>query len=425
MRNIFKGLTAGLLLISMHLASVPYTNLFQPYDFLLFYPLAPGRCFDFNVAYEGAFNTQGYATDPEDRVDGAFEANSNVFRRKVNVLQIWNEFENFSGSLSGSPKGFGADLESYLFNLKSERLKPLVVTGDFRVPVNLMFSARFAITDNVLFGIYVPYLEMELNNIEWLQEVSSEATGFEAKINQLLSKLEQLGNIDLQSDWKEKGVGDIASIIWWYKHYPQAKQWLKDVFVSVRGGLTYPTGKSTRNNVIFGLPLGYDGGLGLIFGGTLGLQYGSCFSLGVDGEFLNLFGSRRERRIKTDELQADLTFLQMVDTQFNPGFLQHYTLFMTFEDLLVEGFSTTLAYQHTRQHEGELFLDSSLFDSRVANNAESLQDWTTHSIIWSMRYVNQSNNWWCPSIQAWVKHGFNGKRAVLFDTAGVQIGITY
>jgi len=417
--------TAVTLGIIPALNAITHTNLFDPYDILLFKPIAPNRWFDLSIAYEGSLKTKGFETDPEDRVESLTNINSNEFSRRVNPLQIWQQDQNFGLALSGSELGSSEAFESFLFNLKSERLDRLTVTGDIRVPVNLMGALRFALPCNFILGFYLPYYEMTIDNINWCETSSSDATSYEAEIDQFLARIEGLGHLNLRDGFTQKGVGDFASVLWWYQNFNQAKQWLRNVYVSLRGGLTFPTGKHAELDRVLSLPLGHGGGVGLLFGGTLELTYGECFQLGIDGEFLNLFGSRKERRIKTAMGQGDITFLQRSRTQFDPGFWQHYTLYITLSDLLIPGLATTLAYQHTRQHEGTLILDNPAFSTTIANTAEGLQDWTTHSIIALMSYEYQYSNLWCPSISAWFKTGFNGKRAILFDTAGFQLTFAF
>lgn len=86
-----------------------------------------------------------------------------------------------------------------------------------------------------------------------------------------------------------------------------------------------------------------------------------------------------------------------------------------------------VAYQHTRQHEDSIVLDKPIFDARTINEAESLQDWTTHSIVWKLDYdfCAMDDHAVVPGVSLFAKYGFNGKRALLFDTLGVQLNLSF
>lgn len=396
---------------------IPFTNLFNPYDILLFKPIDTCRWFDLDVTYEGAFHSKAFQADPEDKIGSEMGKHSNVFARPASILNLWNENHNFAAALKGSRPLSNEDKLAHLFNIKSEKINPLLVDAHLSVPVNLMFAARFAFTDNLSLGIYLPFFILELKNIVWKNAHTK-------KIN-MLDELESLGKFNLTGGWKRHGIGDIATIIWWARDYAQRKEWLKNVHVSIRGGLTFPTGLNQDFNKLLALPFGNDGGIGLLFGGTIELGLGYHFKVGIDGEFLHLFGSTRERRFATDIKQSDLIFLQKTLIHRDPGFLQHYTLYLKWANIC-EGLSTRLAYQYVRQHEDHVVLNTPLFDNEIANNAESLQGWTTHSIIWFLDYdLSLDSCLLNPKFSIFVKKGFNGKRALLFDTAGIQLSLSF
>ncbi len=432
-KNFICLLGMLILLARWTYAGSPNNNLFNVYDILLFKPMPFDASFDIDIAYENGFKVRAYQADPDDRfnVDTDQSEHTNVFRRHADVLELYQDSQDFFAALSGTKKLSQQDTDARLFNIRQAKLDgKLKVVGDFEVPMNLMLAARCALPYNLTLGIYLPVLIAELKNIRW-KELSSEKdlpdhATFTGRLDRELGRLEKDGKFDLRKAWKHHGVGDLATVLWWWRDYPQAKQWLKNVKVGARGGLTFPTGSRGDLHKLFQQPFGHDGGVGLLFGGTLELGFGRYIKLGIDGEFLNLFGSVKERRFQTDSKQTDLTFLNKQHVHIDPGFVQHYTLYLKVP-FFANGFSSTVAYQHTRQHEDSVALEKPLFDVRTINEAESLQDWTTHSIVWKLDYdpCSLDDHVIAPSFSLFVKNGFNGKRALLFDTVGFQLNLNF
>jgi hypothetical protein len=406
-------------------------NLFKPYDILLFKSMPYDAFFDFDIAYEGAFHVNGFQADPDDRFNAETEDHTSAFRRKVDAFQLWQTAQEFFPALSGTQPLTKQDTDAHEFNIRQQRIDgSLRPKAEFNVPTNLMFAARFALPWDITLGFYLPVFFTTLKHVTWHHGHSKKALPaddtFTGLINREIEKLERAGKLNLRQGWKRHGVGDFAALAWWWHDYPQAKQWLKNVRVGIRSGLTFPTGSRGDLDKFFQLPFGHDGGVGILVGGTLELGFGRYVRLGIDGEFLNLFGSVKERRFMTDNKQTDLIFLSKQSVHIDPGFTQHYTLYLK-TPLFFDCLTSTLAYQHTRQHQDSIALDIPKFDVRTINDAESLQDWTTHSIVWKIDYdtCSMDNHSVVPGFSFFVKSGFNGKRALLFDTVGAQINLSY
>lgn len=326
--SILMSYTCGLY------AGFPNNNLFNPYDILLFKPMPQDSFFDLDVAYEGAFRVRAYQADPDDRLmDDEIPEERNLFRRRADPLQLWQNYQEFFSALEGTQNLTQQDTDARAFNIRQERLSGrLLPHGDLHVPVNLMFAARFALPFNLTLGFYLPFFMSELKNVRWehipTQRALRKKATFTGLLDHELDRLEKAGDIDLRNGWKRHGIGDLTALLWWWHDYPQAKQWLKNVRVGARGGLTFPTGDRGDIHKLFQLPFGHDGGVGILFGGTLELGFGRYVRLGIDGEFLQLFGSVKERRFMTDQRQTDLIFLNKRQLHVDPGFMQHYTLYL-------------------------------------------------------------------------------------------------
>lgn len=398
-------------------AGTPPLNLFNPYDVLLIPPRWPGTCLQFTVAFEDAFKVCAYQADDDETCTN--------WRKCANVLQLWQDEQDPFAAVKGD--NFTSRLGEFpqLFNIDDDNSAQVLFRPCGKMSIqNLMFSARYHFGWNGTLGVHLPVYHMELKNVVWSQR--SDNTRVESNlVPDMISALETLGNINL-GGWKRTGIGDLSALVYWYRDYPQAKPVLKNVHVSLRVGLTFPTGKKKDEDKILALPFGYDGGLGVIGGGGLELWFGQCLRGGMDAEFLQIFGTLRNRRIKTDAAQTDLLFLTKVPAFKEPGFLQHYTLYLD-GAYLWRGLSAKLAYQYTKQNADRLALCSDHFETGIANCAESLQDWSTHSLVANLTYdfYRGKETALKPFISVFYKHGFNGKRALLADTVGFALSLSF
>jgi hypothetical protein len=428
LRTLFKTtLILGISLLWTHQThSIFNNNLFEPYDILLFRNIAPGAYFDVSVAYEGAYHARAFQADPDDRVFGPdHRQSSNVFRRPASVLQLWHNNQNLCNPLPNKTQAPTTDpLFDHIVNVpeRKEDCHRLLVHADLEVPVNLMFAARFALPYNLTLAFYLPYRVVHLKHIRWQKP---DEHPLSTELFDHVNKLERLTGIDLHNGWHREGIGDFSTVVWWSRFYQQHKEWLTGVDVGVRGGVIFPTGHRHHPDHLFSMPLGNDAGLGIVFGGTLEMSFGRYLALGIDGQFKHFTGTKEIRRIATNQSQTDLILPHKALAHTEPGFIQHYTLYLTLGGF--KGLSSTLAYQHTRQHETALILDRPAFSSTLVNAAEHLQDWTTHSIVWMLNY--DPYEWYpesyMPQVSLFVKKGFNGKRAILFDTAGILVNIHF
>ncbi len=414
----------GISVLSIN-GSVP-NNLFNPYDILLYKPFSAEERFEFGVVYEGAFRSFGFQTDPDDRIVEDTTGDANLFRRPVTPMQLWHDSQNFCAALSGASPDSAFASHASLLNIKGQRVEcNLNIGAQVSIPVNLMLSARFALPYNLIFAFYVPVLKIGVKNIQWSHK-RKDTTSFTSRLDEdFLNTTETLSNKNFRQGWERFGLGDCSAVVWWSRYYRQYKPLLKGVTVHVRGGTVFPTGSKAHEDIVFDIPFGHGQGFGVLFGGTLELSLGHYCKFGIDGEFSHFLGSSGKRRLQTNRLQTNLLLFQSGHAHVDPGLLQHYTLYLTMGAW--NGLSTTISYQHSRQHETMITPSSPHFDAKLINDDETIQNWTTHSIVWFLNY--DPPGWedcaYLPRLSAFVKNGFNGKRALLFDTAGVQVALGY
>jgi hypothetical protein len=406
--------------LSFYIQGIPRLNLFQPYDILIVPERIGNTHFTFQVGYEASLHTHGFRADDDEKLDR--------WRKRVNPLQLWQDTQNGTTALRGiGDHKLIDELLPFLYDHYDHAMpRCFIPSGRLDVHANLMLSAQFYLPHNLIFGLYLPWYSVERKNVHW-RDARTHELFEELPLDECLSKLEKIGHINLRQGWKRSGIGDLATLVWWFKNYPQLKRHLRDVRLGARGGLLFPTGKKGDEERLLGLPFGHDGSLGILFGGTLELGLNHYIILGADIEFIHLFGNTRLRRVRVDPAQTDLLLMTRLPAFRDPGFIQHYTLFIQ-ALRFYRGLSLTLAYQYTKQNNDKLFLSSDRFDSRFADCSESLDDWTVHNLVFKLNYDFfglYHDHPIQPSIAAFYKLGLNGKRSIVADTLGATVSISF
>lgn len=397
-------------------------NAFRPFDINLRHPYWRGTSVKPTVWGEFGYKTMGF-NDEHD---------------SVNVLQIWNPNQSTIGMLQGFPDG---SPESNFLDMLGDPTDNgirghMVPTGkiDFRYGTGIM--ARYYFCHNIDLGFFVPFYSMKLRNVKFedLTPRGSNMEDMEVRDNltsmlpEVINQLDPTYNIN---GWNRSGLGDVAIMAEWIDDFPQRKDFLKNVTLDTRLGLTLPTGLKKNEDDLFSVPFGFDGSVGLVWGGGiqvtwLGMNHG--IRGGVDAQFFYLFGNTRQRRIKIAENQTDLLFLAKTEAHKDPGFTQRFNLYLQMYHFY-KGLSAGFVYQTFKHSEDTLSLCNNEFPTDIANTAENLQEWEIHHFIFKVDYDLQQEL----SDEAKIKPQFSffyklpmsGKRAILSNTVGFVFSLNF
>ena len=378
-----------------------------------------------SIGYEGTVSTKGFRDDGDECLQICIKESTCIDKR-TNVLHIYQNLENALAGLKGFDAYSRPGQLSQLFNVNDENGTQgfYSICGDFSVPMNLLLSQRFYFNHGLSLAFHLPALFMQLKKVHW-----TNFTGRVTDENLLIRHdfLKDLGRISCIDfcGWRRLGIGDLVVQLSWIRNFPQTKPLLTNVRTQARLGIDFPTGKAANPDLLMAIPFGNDGSWGIQFAGGLDLDFCYTLKAGIDVEFLYLFGNTRLRRFKTVCNQTDLFLFKKLPAFREFGLGQQYNLYLESAGCL-PGFSVKLNYQFLKRNEDHLFVCSDRVDTTVVNDAESLQDWTAHSLIFMTNYSFCSpDSWIQPSLMGWFKYGFNGKRAILANTLGLQLSIAF
>lgn len=392
-------------------------NYFRPWDINLRPPYWSGVPLQMTGFYEGGIKAYGFNGDNED----------------VNVTQIWSRTQDAIAMLKGFPDN--SKETNYLLDILMDPQDDGVrgnfkVTGNFNLFANAVICARYRVPHNIALGVFLPILSMRLHDVAFTdltQDVTQEDSIVkEFLTDNFLTTVQQFDPMLNLRGWKRTGLGDIALMAEWLEFYPQPKEYLKNVGLNFRVGITTPTGFKTNVDDILFVPSGFDGSWSIFFGGGIIFNWFDHLRAGVDFEFIVLFGDTRVRRIKTNVDQTEFLFLAKAPVHTEYGFTQRYNVFGELYRIY-HGLSASMIYQYWQHSDDKLALLTNEYSNQIANTAQSLQGWTIHQFIFKVDYDFQcdlsSTNRVKPQIQLFYKLPFNGKRALVVQTIGA--GITF
>lgn len=352
---------------------------------------------------------------------------------RVNPFAIWQVDQNALAML----QGFGEDsplteLRNALDAQDDDVRGHLLFNGDLQLDWGGAIGARWYFLPHAWFTAYLPFYKARLSNVCFVDRTGTTAPADFRVRNMLTTPIRDIiaefgEGLDLNG-WKRSGPGDFNLMVEWMFPFEQQRPLLKLVEVDARVGFTFPTGLKADEDKLLAFPFGYDGAVGILYGGGLNVKLGYCFKAGFDVQLLHLFGNTRNRRIKTSIDQSDILLLAKTPAYKDYGLTQRFNLFVQAYHVW-GGLSALIGYQFLKHGEDHLALDSCLYSTNFANSAASLDEWIVHSVEFNLHYDFAEtwcqNTCWAPQLSLFSRLPFNGKRSIAFTTVGVMLAIDF
>ncbi len=417
--NGLKVLAFLIFFASLNATKINGMNLLhRPYDTLLRPEINLDRCYELAFwAEAGVRPARGYNED--DAI--------------VNPLAIWQCNQDALAMLEGFPDGSQQSQLLTALNASDDGVRGhACLNGKLNLDFGGAFAARWYFLPHAWITALLPVYKVNLSDVT-IADLTQKITAADMRVkHQLIQQLNrivaQLGNNFSLDGWKRAGFGDLNLLCEFLFNFPQERPLLKNVEINGRCGFTLPTGKRADEDKLFAFPFGYDGAVGILYGGGLNVMLGSQFKAGFDVQLLHLFGNTRLRRIKTAFDQTDLLLLAKAEAYKDYGLTQRFNLFVQGYHLLGSGLSLLVGYQFLKHGDDHLALNECAFSSSIANSATSLEEWIVHSVEFNLHYdfaQHCPDSWAAPQVSLFSRLPFGGKRAVAFTTVGVMIAVDF
>lgn len=293
------------------------------------------------------------------------------------------------------------------------------------------FDADFMITQNFTHGLFatidIPVKSLCINSIT-SKDLSPVAPAVPNQGNQIWQAFqvelpEILKKYDLSlGSWKKSGVGDISIMLGWTRNDTRTEH-LDFVDYTLQAGVLVPSAAQRNPNIVFSLPLGYDGhvGMPLIADVGLGLYDWLTFCLHLDT--VVLFNKTKDIRMKTSPAQSGFIKLAKGRATINPGFIVNAGGLLK-ADHVLKGFSLGIGYTFSYKGHDTLYpCDCTTFNSFVASDDEMYKEWTMHTIHLQADYDLNHEDWVVgPRLGLFCDWYVGGKRSFITHTYGGMLG---
>lgn len=352
---------------------------------------------------------------------------------RVNPFALWNVDQNTLAMLQGFAAGSPiTQLRNALDAQDNDIRGHLLFNGDLHLDYGAAVGARWYFLPHAWFTAYLPFYKVRLTNVSFIDRTELITPADYRVANMLTNPIRDIisefgDGLDLNG-WKRSGPGDFNLMVEWLFPFEQQRPLLKKVEVEARVGFTFPSGLKADEDKLLAFPFGYDGAVGILYGGGLNVQLGYCLKAGFDVQLLHLFGNTRDRRIKTAIDQSDILLLAKTPAYKDYGLTQRFNLFVQAYHVW-GGLSALVGYQFLKHGEDHLALDSCQYSTLFANTAASLDEWLVHSVEFNLHYDFSEtwchNNGWAPQLSLFSRLPFNGKHSITFTTVGVMIAVDF
>ncbi|HSW73911.1 MAG TPA: hypothetical protein VLG71_02025 [Candidatus Limnocylindria bacterium] len=353
---------------------------------------------------------------------------------KVPLLDIYGTY-NMHALGNGVPgKNLSLPTDLALTNLSLTPTRNCFADLSFRGKFDTS-EIDISLTQNFVRGffaqLYIPLRSLRINNINFA-DLSPTSDPFpnintptwQTFLNVFPAILEQY-NLSIDPVHR-RGIGDISLMAGWTLNYQEFDQ-LDYMDMTIKLGILAPTGKKANPNIVFDLPLGYNGHTGFPF--ELHASFGA-FDWFTFGAYLGgiAFGNRTGTvRIRTDAEQSGLIKLASVNCAcIHQGVLWNAGLFAK-ADHFCRGLSALVGYTFV-QHNCDCIVlsaqDRLNFDPVVVNDDPILKGWNMHTLHFMVDYdFSQPCMKFGPRLGFFYNFQFAGKRTFNTSTAEGTFGL--
>lgn len=224
-------------------------------------------------------------------------------------------------------------------------------------------------------------------------------------------------------DNNRRGIGDIMLMLGWA--YTNEKHTYTDFFdITLQAGIIIPSAQRKNPDILFDIPLGYNGHVGVPLSAQASVGLYDWLTLGCYAAGIFLLPKNECLRIKTAFEQNGFIKLTKGHARVHPGSIALAGVYVS-SDHVAGGFSWIVGYGYYHQHATHATpLDNNRFTPAIVNSDAQLKPWTAHAIHAVIEYdcatIQTPNR---PRIAIVVDSTVRGKRVARTSMTGLSIAL--
>lgn len=322
----------------------------------------------------------------------------------------------------------------------------LIYSGHFRIT-----EANFCFSQNLVCGFFLqahfPYRDMEIRDITvcappppidescqfnqcYPNTCTTNNIFWQSFINQYPAFLERFGLVVVDPctqncGTRTKGIGDTTLLLGWTYNYEETDS-LDYVDFSLRTGILIPTGKKRNPDIIFELPNGYNGHIGVPVSMDFALGYFEWLTIGTHIGGMMFVRKTECDRIHTSPSQNGFIKLFTTEVSEHEGTIWELSGYLK-ADHVVGGLSFLAGYTFAAQQRNELKpYDKTYFCSQTINEDSTLLGWKMHTVNLYLEYdFTKENRALGPRLGFFYNIQVGGKRIFKTNMEGGFVGFDF
>ncbi len=255
--------------------------------------------------------------------------------------------------------------------------------GKFKT-VELDLQLYQNICDGFFLELYIPIRKLEISNI-CMQDLTSECAPCPNKSTPIWQTfLNQYDNILNRyclcfGDIDRSGIGDTSLIFGWATNYEET-EYLDFIDFMFQAGVLFPTGRLSDPNIVFDLPLGYNGHYGIPLNMSMAFGLYEWFTFGGHVFAMPFSKKTREIRMKTSTTQNGFIKLAKGCAEIKRGAVWQVGTYLK-ADHFCRNISILLGYSFSTERESSICpTNCTVFEPSVVCSDDMFRGWKMHTI---------------------------------------------
>lgn len=231
----------------------------------------------------------------------------------------------------------------------------------------------------------------------------------------------EASRLDLDT-FRSTGVGDLSMMIGYAKNYEDTEIF-DFVDTTIKAGLLFPSGENKDPDKVFGLPMGYDGHVGVPIAFDISFGLYEWLTLGGHFDILFLLNRNKTLRLKTASQQSGFIKLARGEMVVRPGLVGNTGIYVK-ADHFAGAFSLWVGYSFAFKSDDKLEpCNTSKFDAFIAGSDEMFRQWKMHTIHFQADYdFTREEKKFGARVGLFYNLDIGGRRTFKTNTVGLTVG---
>lgn len=293
-------------------------------------------------------------------------------------------------------------------------------------------EAQFMLTQNLSHGFFtnmhVPVRRLSIKEPDYVDQSPHDNATLSSSNPTWQNFLDNFDNILVSYNLnrcaiRTSGIGDTTLVLGWTNNYQKTKKW-DFVDTTLQAGVLIPTGKEKNEDVVFDLPLGYNGFYGVPVNFDMSFGIFDWITLGTHFDATFFLSKTKDVRMKTALAQNGFIKLAKGTATVRHGKLFNAGTYVK-ADHVAGGLSLLFAYNYAHKMQDSVTPhDTATFNKTIVETDGIYRPWKVHTLNFLLEYdFTKEGDPFGPRVGLFYNNQVGGKRAFNTNMIGANVGV--